>query len=135
MSTDDEQLRRIATHLANRLRVHASSVSAGYVHDPEPGDDDTGPGMSERWCYRDQHALEQYDHAFGRDTSHHSPACLICSRQSWEDDRYDDRRPCRYCGTYDNTCRALPRGLCCPDCSNPDHINQPPDTGFPPERR
>jgi hypothetical protein len=78
MSTE---LERLATRLAERLRVHADSAGTGYVQDPEADDDTpTEPGMSDRWCYHDQKVLEQYDHLFGRDTAHHSPACPDCRR-------------------------------------------------------
>lgn len=54
----------IATRLAARLRVHASSSSTGYRQDPlslNDPDAPTEPGMSDRWCVRDQYALADYE--------------------------------------------------------------------------
>lgn len=58
--------RAITERLAARLRVHASSTSAGYRQDPQEIDDPyapTEPGMSDRWCAYDQYALMDYENA------------------------------------------------------------------------
>lgn len=58
--------RTIAARLAARLRVHADSESTGYRQDPVSINDPDAPiepGMSDRWCSRDQYALADYDKA------------------------------------------------------------------------
>lgn len=70
MSEGNQDWRSIATRLAARLRVHADSESTGYRQDPvslNDPDAPTEPGMSGRWCVRDQYALADYEKAFNNE--------------------------------------------------------------------
>lgn len=80
----------IASRLAARLRVHASSTSTGYRQDPRSINDPdapTEPGMSDRWCVRDQYALADYEAAENNENENENSFRLCIPEELPEDTR------------------------------------------------